>query len=462
MASHLISKSSFLKGLQCHKALYLYKNYYHLKDPVSPERQAVFNRGHQVGFLARKLFPGGIDVSPQKTAGFPESIQRTKDLLKTGNAVIYEPAFSFGGVLAALDIIVPSPAGQGWLAYEVKSSLKISHNYLLDAALQYRVIKNSGISIEDFFIVTLNADYVRENKLDVSKLFRKISVLKEVLKKQEFIAKNISDQIHVLNSGNMPDIKNGPHCFDPYRCDFMGTCWPSPLKEKHNEIPPFQNITVEKNLLNQFLKKIKYPVSCIDFEVMMPAIPLFDRTSPFRNLPFQFSAVTIPAVAETEINETLTPVTFIAEPDTDPRREFIENFLRHSEGEGSLLTYDQLMEKSILKALKKEFPEFAEAIEQRINRLVDLMIPFKNKWISNSKINKNYSLKNIACKFLEDPCFEKLSIANGRQAMLAYEGLINETDLFKMMEIKEALELYGRTEVLTIRKLFKRINELAD
>src|SRR5690348_16217020 len=57
-----ISKTSFLKLEQCQKAFFLYKNHPYLRDKVSAEKQLTFKRGHDVGFFAQQLFPGGTDV----------------------------------------------------------------------------------------------------------------------------------------------------------------------------------------------------------------------------------------------------------------------------------------------------------------------------------------------------------------------------------------------------------------
>ena len=58
-----LSKSTFIRGLQCEKSLYLYKKHYKLKDSTSPSLQAIFDQGNQIGVLAQSLFPGGIAPS---------------------------------------------------------------------------------------------------------------------------------------------------------------------------------------------------------------------------------------------------------------------------------------------------------------------------------------------------------------------------------------------------------------
>ena len=44
-----LSKSKFVQGLQCHKALYLQIHHPELADPVTPEREALFRTGYEVG-----------------------------------------------------------------------------------------------------------------------------------------------------------------------------------------------------------------------------------------------------------------------------------------------------------------------------------------------------------------------------------------------------------------------------
>jgi len=99
-----ISKTSFLKFEQCQKAFFLYKNFPYLKDKVSIDKQLTFKRGHDVGYLAQQLFPGGIDVSTLIKSS-SEGIAVTKDLIEKKTAVIYEATFVHQGVLIMVDIL---------------------------------------------------------------------------------------------------------------------------------------------------------------------------------------------------------------------------------------------------------------------------------------------------------------------------------------------------------------------
>src|SRR3954471_1306630 len=152
-----LSKTSFLKLEQCQKAFFLYKNHPYLRDKLSIDKQLTFKRGHDVGFYAQELFPGGIDVS-KETKNILETIQMTSDLVEKNTPVIYEAAFMHNSVLIMVDILVRDETG--FNAYEVKSSLKVSETYLKDAYLQYYVLKNILPRLNDLYLVTLNPEYV--------------------------------------------------------------------------------------------------------------------------------------------------------------------------------------------------------------------------------------------------------------------------------------------------------------
>ena len=124
MSKHILSKSTFIKGLQCEKALYLSKFHRELRDELSSQKEAIFSQGNKVGQLSQQLFPGGIDCTPESVFDFQKAVIRTKEEIEKGAAIIYEAAFQFNEVLVALDILVKDE--EGWKAYEVKSSTSIS------------------------------------------------------------------------------------------------------------------------------------------------------------------------------------------------------------------------------------------------------------------------------------------------------------------------------------------------
>ncbi len=222
MEKHLLSKSTFIKGVQCPKLLYLYKKRPYLRDKLSEEQKAKFKRGSNVGFLAQEIFPGGIDVSPKSPSQYKKSAQKTQELILQGFKTIYEATFQFDRVLVMLDILHKKEGK--WFAYEVKSSLNISETYLMDASLQHYVIEGSGLKLEDFAIITIDGTYKRGEETELYKLFKIHSVKDEIYARTPFIENKIPELKDVLNLKSSPTVPIGPQCTKPYICEFYGHC----------------------------------------------------------------------------------------------------------------------------------------------------------------------------------------------------------------------------------------------
>ena len=153
-----LSKSTFIRGIKCEKSLYFYKKNFNLRDSISQSSQFIFDTGKEIGILAQGLFPEGADCTPSNHYRISESVLKTTDFIKKGRKIIYEATFMYNEVLAALDILVKDE--EGWKAYEVKSSTSVSDTHIIDAAIQYYTIVNSGIDLIDISIVHINKNYI--------------------------------------------------------------------------------------------------------------------------------------------------------------------------------------------------------------------------------------------------------------------------------------------------------------
>jgi hypothetical protein len=221
---HILSKSTYIKGLQCEKALYMQKKHPYLRDKLSIEQRAKFQRGTDVGVLAHEVFPCGMDMSPNSPSQFPKKVQETmENLRKPEVKVMYEAVFQYNDTLIMLDILVRD--GDRWLAVEVKSSLRLSDTYYNDAALQYYVLHGCGVPLSDFRLMYLNGDYVKDGPINVKQLFKMESVMDYVVERETFVAKNVERLKAVVALPHSPVVNIGTQCHNPYPCDFQGHCW---------------------------------------------------------------------------------------------------------------------------------------------------------------------------------------------------------------------------------------------
>ena len=168
-----------MNGCQCPKRLFLHKFRTDLRNPVNEKQESIFRSGTTVGDLARLLFPGGVDASPPDPYSYAVSVNLTNTLIAQGEEIIYEAAFQNDNVLCAVDILVKK--GNVWYAFEVKSTTRVKPQHVQDAAFQYHVITNCGITLGDFSIVFLNNQYVRNGELEIQQLFTPQSVRENVI-----------------------------------------------------------------------------------------------------------------------------------------------------------------------------------------------------------------------------------------------------------------------------------------
>ena len=122
MAKHILSKSTYIKGLQCHKALFLTKHFPEWRDKISAEQKALFNRGHKVGELAQQLFPKGKEIVVKKYDYAAAQLQ-TQQAIAAGITTLYEATFIYNGTLVMIDILIMSIIEESIYLFNNKSLL---------------------------------------------------------------------------------------------------------------------------------------------------------------------------------------------------------------------------------------------------------------------------------------------------------------------------------------------------
>ncbi len=163
-----LSKSLFIRGLQCHKSLYLDRYHPELRDEIPETVYSQFQSGMIVGACARQLFPGGVEI-PHENLSYDEKLLMTKSEIEKGTHTLYEPAFSQNDVFIKADIFHRN--NDNWELYEVKAGTECHKHYLDDIAVQYYVIKGAGIPVSKTYAVYINNQYVRNGDIEVNKLF---------------------------------------------------------------------------------------------------------------------------------------------------------------------------------------------------------------------------------------------------------------------------------------------------
>lgn len=489
MKKSRLSKSTFIRGLQCEKSLYLYKHHYSLKDSTPSYLQAVFDQGTNIGILAQELFPSGADASTENHFKMVESVGKTLNFISNGKTTIYEATFLYNDVLVALDILLKDD--EGWKAYEVKSSTNISDTYIKDAAIQYYTIINSGIDLKDISIVYINKQYTRDGKLDIHQLFKVESVYDQVLEFLPRIPNEVRRLKNVIECLEVPNVDIGNHCIDPYDCDFKGTCWkhipdysvfnisrlnkqnkfdlynqgvitfddidlsqtdlnPNQVLQVQSEINGTSHIDVDE--IRNFTNGLNYPLYFLDFETIGPAVPKYNCSRPYQQLVFQYSL----HIQETSTSE-LEHREYLADPSQDPRIGFKEQLIKDCGSRGDIIVYNIGFERGKLNDLIGVFPDYSKQLRGIISRLKDLMIPFQQNWYYTPKMRGSYSIKYVLHALVPELSYDDLKIKEGGTASNTFLSMVNESFEGDVKETRTQLLEYCKLDTYAMVKILEKL-----
>ena len=492
MKKHTLSKSTFIRGLQCEKSLYLYKHHYNLKDSISPQLQAIFNQGNMVGHLAQELFPGGVDASPSSHFKMQESVVKTKAFIEAGETIIYEATFQYNGVLAALDILVKDE--DGWKAYEVKSATSVSETYINDAAIQYYAIVNSGIDLKNISIVYINNQYEKQGAINIQELFTIESVYDRV---QDVLAK-IPNQVErfkeVIAKDTVPEINIGLQCSNPYNCDFKEHCWShipdysifdianlwtsKKFELYESGVTTFEQIDLQSTSLNEnqllqvtselnntsfidrpkiknFVDGLQYPLYFLDFETIGPAVPIYNGSRPYQQLVFQYS-LHVQYAPDSEIIHS----EYLANPKDDPRFEFMKQLIKDCGATGDVIVYNISFESGKLNDLINVFPQYSKELRGIINRLKDLMLPFQKRWYYTPEMKGSYSIKYVLPALVPELSYNNLEIKEGGTASNTFLSMVNGTFEGDLKETRRQLLEYCELDTMAMVRILEVLKAL--
>ena len=499
MTAFYFSKSKYCGLWQCPKIAWLSK--YRPEERVIDEATLQrMRQGDEVGDLAMGLFGDYVEVTICKDADsgkldLPAMIRATEDEMAKGTPVICEASFSYEGLYCAVDILRRD--GNGWAIYEVKSSAKEKNVYFADIAYQKHVLELCGVNVTGTFLVHLDNSYVRKGELDLQRLFKVEDVAEKVAAEETVVGKNLQEAIPMLESATEPEIDLSEACRKPYHCAFWGYCTrnlPKPnvfdlynirigaaLKYHWQGLDSFESLAGNKGIktpaqnrqiehalhdlpdyvdaksIDEFLGTLSYPLYFLDFETMQPAVPRYDGTQPYTQIPFQYSLHFI----ECEGGE-LQHREFLGEPETDPRRALAEQLCRDIPMDACVTAYNKQFECGRLAELADAFPDLAEHLRAIRGNIVDLLDPFRKGWYYNRAMGGSFSIKSVLpALFPDDPQLNYASlqgIHNGGDAMTAFPAMACMSPEDREETRRNLLE-YCKLDTLAMVKVWQRLCE---
>ena len=486
-STHFLSKSQFLRGLQCHKYLWLYKYRPELRTPPDEALDALFEAGNEIGVLAHELFPGGVLIEFEGSS-FYEKAKKTGELIESGVKTIYEATFRYDDMLVMVDIL--HKGDDGWELYEVKKSTDVKDVHISDVSFQYHVVTGSGLPLAKASLVYINNKYVRQGNIAVRELFQITDLTDTVVAGQDRVKDELGTMRGMLDA-DCPTIDIGAQCSTPYECNFINHCWAHipensvfDLKAKGinkfafyksgkihfkdidlNDLNLKQRmqvdaelngtVTIDRDGIMKFLDTLHYPLWFLDFEALYEeAIPPFDGTRPYSKIPFQYSLHCI----EKEGGE-LKHYEFLAEAGTDGREPLVKRLVSLIPEDACILTYNMTFEKSVIADLAEQFPEYSAKLMKIHENIKDLMVPFRQRHYYKKEMKGSYSLKYVLPALLPDLSYQGMAVSNGDEAVLAYKRLPSIEKREEAEKVKDDLLEYCKLDTLGMVKLFEKLKD---
>lgn len=220
----MLSKSKYIRGLQCERALWL--------DVHCPDMArypaatlARFRQGRDFEQRVKATFPDGIDISRRLRGRITHYPALTARLLaQPREVVLFEAGFLYDGLLVLADVLHKLADGSVTV-YEIKDSLAVSDTFRHDVAIQHYVIAHALPSViqpdlfsppptlQHFFLLhhDANDELVVEELTDYAQ------------EQWDTTAQHVA-RFHQIAKGAEPATPMSERCQQPYACPYQHHC----------------------------------------------------------------------------------------------------------------------------------------------------------------------------------------------------------------------------------------------
>lgn len=480
----MLTKSNYLNFIQCKRYLWLSKKRKDLAGEVSTQQQAVFDQGYLVESYAQKLFSGGVIT----TDDIFKAAKETKELVKNGTTTIFQATAIAGELLIRADIFQFNSATDSWDIYEVKSSTELKRDvHLPDICFQKIVFERASYKIGKTYLILVNNKYVRHGEINPSELLTILDVTPEVEELRGVVEADILIALDVLKGVEEPQVRIVKQCEKPYTCPFIDHCWIDipeysvynvkqiaelklqgllvmgimeiqnipddyPLSDTQKNqvvVAKSQKPMIDKEIITSTLAGIAYPIYFLDYETFSSAIPLFDGTSPYQQVCFQYSCHVLPSEgADLEHYEYLAsgqenPISALAER--------LKNVINTDAG--TVIVWNKSFEMSRNDEIGKMYPEHKAFMGSVNRRVFDLMEIFSKQYYVHPNFYGSHSIKNVLPVLVPELSYKSLGIQEGGAASLSWYqmnfGNIDESGSKKIYN--DLLEYCGLDSLAMVR-----------
>ncbi len=401
-------------------------------------------------------------------------------------SALFEAAVGDADLAVFVDVLQRTPEG-GWELTEIKAATRVEDHHLDDVAVQALALQRAGVAVSRYWLMHINSQFVYRGGGDYAGLFAREDVTERVRAHVPFVEAGLA-RFKALVTGPEPVRHIGGHCKNPYPCPFKAHCeardapypvaclpngWQVaqkmiargiydirdvPIDELSSEVHLWVRAVTrrgEPELLPgacEILEALDYPRYYLDFECIQFAIPIWEGTRPYAQLPFQWSC---------HIQDdpgTLAHEAFLDASGRDPRRAFAESLLDVCGEAGPIIVYHQAFERRIIAELAENFTDLRDRLLALNDRVFDLL-PVVRQHYYHPDMKGSWSIKSVLPCLVPELDYAKLgAVREGTQAQAAYFDLIGgRLDAAQGEHLRRDLLDYCELDTLAMVKIVERL-----
>lgn len=479
-----LSKSKYMAGLNCSRKLWLKIWQPELQAQPEGMTALIMEQGSRFGELAQQLYVDAVLIDID-VRNLMQAEVDTRAAIEAGAHTVLEATFRAGQYRVSTDVVQRLDDGS-WHLIEVKSSTALKAEHIPDLAFQRYVMERAAYRVSRCSVLHANT---AAQSADISSLFTEVDVTDKVAAYLPAVPLDLTHQSPLLEQGStIPAMHFKKICVG---CEFQAHCWSQverptiyesidirniPAMEAQGifyiddipadyELPAAVRIMVDRMQqrridinpapIQKMLDELRYPLYFLDFESVSIATPLFDDSSPWQKYAFQYSLHVKSADGD------ISHFEFLHEQHSDPGEALARSLLEHMGTEGSVIVYNKTMERGVLKALARQFPQMGDALRQISSRIWDLEVVFR-KHYRHWQWGTKSSIKNVLPSLVPDLSYKDLEVQEGGMASLEWLRMIETDDVHEKAAKADALKRYCELDTLAMLRLLEVVErELA-
>jgi hypothetical protein len=490
MSNAFLSKSKYCLGLQCPKLLWFQHNAKNRIPGADQATQVLFDQGHEVGDLSKKLYPDGIEIGWNDD--FNDAVRQTQALLKERRP-LFEASFLANRAFARADILNPVGRDQ-WDIIEVKMTSAVKDIHCHDVAFQRFCYESAGIQIARCWLMHINSTYVRQGEIAPQQLLLAEDITATVEKYGALVGTKLATMLQTIAAPTCPEVEIGPHCDDPYSCPLKELCWEKVRAYDDNiftlyrlgakawsfyqqgvlrtlQIPydyPLSDTQliqidaertgqphIDRDAIRTFLERLQYPLYFLDFETFMTPIPMFEMARPYQQTPFQFSLHVLNSAGAQPQHYT-----WLWDGQGDPRAIVLKRLQAVIGNTGSVVAYNASFESRILREAAEVFAAQQGWVQKVTERIVDLLDPFRSFAVYYPAQHGTASIKSVL-PALTGKSYQGMEIADGSTASAEFmRVMFRACDDQERSRVRSALDKYCALDTMAMVDVVRKLQAL--